>query len=119
MTRWTTQEGGLPHPGWPFPEATWVAIGLARMPDEQDAWVEQGLHLEVDEVLTTQTLPRQAPLPEGYTVRRLSGQDWAQSVGRSVPENDRTQEHDPRSVYRSLGFAPDTGNAQAYRKAPR
>lgn len=195
-----------------FPEATWVAIGLTRMPDDQDAWVEQGLNLEVDEVLTTRTLPRQAPLPEGYTVRRLSGQDWAQSVGRSVAENDRTQEHDPKSferfaqrqaqarralsqrnigawfgafaddtliadlgivrcgntaryqsvgtddkhrrhglashllgvaaqwaadggcdrwvivtaatnpagrVYRSLGFASDTGNAQAYRKAPR
>ena len=195
-----------------FPEATWVAIGLTRMPDDQDAWVAQGLDLELDDVLTTRTVPRQTPLPEGYTVRRLSGQDWAQSVARSVAENDRTQEHDPKSferfaqrqaqarralsqrdigawfgafadgtliadlgivrcgataryqsvgtdedhrghglashllgvaaqwaadggcdrwvivtgatnpagrVYRSLGFEPDTGNAQAYRKPPR
>ena len=195
-----------------FPEATWVAIGLPRMPDDQDAWVAQGLDLELDDVLTTRTLPRQSPLPEGYTVRRLSGQDWAQSVARSVAENDRTDEHDPQSferfaqgqalvrralserdmgasfgafaddvlvadlgivrcgttaryqsvgtddehrrhglashllgvaarwtadrgcdrwvivteatnpagrVYRSLGFEPDTGNAQAYRKPPR
>ena len=195
-----------------FPEATWVAIGLPRMPDDQDAWVAQGLDLELDDVLTTRTLPRQSPLPEGYSVRRLSGQDWAQSVARSVAENDRTDEHDPQSferfaqgqalvrralserdmgasfgafaddvlvadlgivrcgttaryqsvgtddehrrhglashllgvaarwtadrgcdrwvivteatnpagrVYRSLGFEPDTGNAQAYRKPPR
>ena len=195
-----------------FPEATWVAIGLTRMPDDQDAWVAQGLNLELDDVLTTRTLPRQVPLPNGYTVRRLSGQDWTQSVARSVAENDRTQEHDPKSferfaqrqaqarralsrrdigawfgafadgtliadlgivrcgttaryqsvgtddehrrhglashllgvaarwaadggcdrwvivteatnpagrVYRSLGFAPDNGNAQAYRKPPR
>ncbi len=195
-----------------FPEATWVAIGLPRMPDDQDAWVAQGLDLELDDVLTTRTLPRQTPLPEGYTVRRLSGQDWAQSVARSVAENNRTDEHDPQSferfaqgqaqvrralserdmgasfgaftddvlvadlgivrcgttaryqsvgtddehrrhglashllgiaarwtadrgcdrwvivtgatnpagrVYRSLGFEPDTGNAQAYRKPPR
>ena len=50
-----------------FPEATWVAIGLTRMPDDQDAWVAQGLDLELDDVLTTRTLPRQTSLPEGYT----------------------------------------------------
>ncbi|MHB1473821.1 MAG: GNAT family N-acetyltransferase [Dermatophilaceae bacterium] len=93
-----------------FPEATWVAIGLPRMPDDQDAWVAQGLDLELDDVLTTRTLPRQTPLPEGYTVRRLSGQDWAQSVARSVAENDRTDEHDPQSFER---FAQ--GQAQARR----
>ena len=83
-----------------FPEATWVAIGLAWMPDDQDAWVAQGLDLELDDVLTTRTLPRQTPLPEGYTVRRLSGQDWARSVARSVAENDRTNDHDPRGYHR-------------------
>jgi len=83
-----------------FPEATWVAIGLTRMPDDLDAWVAMGLELELDDVLTTRILPRQAPLPEGYTVRRLSGQDWEQSVARSVAENDRTHEQDPRSYER-------------------
>ncbi|MEO6144646.1 MAG: GNAT family N-acetyltransferase [Dermatophilaceae bacterium] len=195
-----------------FPEATWVAIGLARMPDDQSAWADLGVDLELDDVLTTHTLPRQTPLPEGYTVRRFSGEDWGQSVDRAVAENDRTDEHDPEGferfarrqvearrllserevgasfgafadgilvsdlgivrcvttaryqsvgtheehrrrglashllgfaarwsadrgcdrwvivteatnpagrVYRSLGFAPDTGNAQAYRKPPR
>ena len=83
-----------------FPEATWVSIGLIRMPDNQDAWVAHGLDLELDDVLTTRTLPRQTPLPEGYTVRRLSGEDWAQSVARSVAENNRTNEHDPQSFQR-------------------
>jgi len=83
-----------------FPEATWVAIGLTRMPDDQDAWVGQGLELELDDVLTTRTVPRQTPLPEGYAVRRLSGEDWAQSVARSLAENSRTDEHDPRSFER-------------------
>jgi len=83
-----------------LPEATWVAIGLVRMPDDQDAWVAQGLDLELDDVLTTRALPRQTPPPEGYAVRRLSGPDWAQSAARSVAENDRTGEHDPQSFER-------------------
>lgn len=78
-----------------FPEATWVSIGLTRMPDDQDAWVAQGLDLELDDVLTTRALPRQTPLPEGYTVRRLSGEDWAQQVTLSMRENDRTGDYDP------------------------
>jgi GNAT superfamily N-acetyltransferase len=83
-----------------FPEATWVAIGLTRMPDDRDPWIAQGLELELDDVLTTRALPRQTPLPDGYAVRRLTGRDWAQSVARSVAENDRTDEHDPISYER-------------------
>lgn len=83
-----------------FPEATWVAIGLIRMPDHRASWAAQGLDLELDDVLTTDTLPRQAPIPEGYTVRRLSGQDWARSVARSVAENDQTNEQEPREYAR-------------------
>src|ERR1035437_4669338 len=93
-----------------FPEATWVAIGLSRMPEDQDAWVTLGLDVELDDVLTTRSLPRQTPPPEGYTVRRLRGEDWAKSVARSVAENDRTEEHDPKSFER---FAQ--GQAQARR----
>ena len=93
-----------------FPEATWVAIGLSRMPEDQDAWVTLGLDVELDDVLTTRSLPRQTPPPEGYTVRRLRGEDWAKSVARSVAENDRTDEHDPKSFER---FAQ--GQAQARR----
>jgi GNAT superfamily N-acetyltransferase len=83
-----------------FPEATWVAIGLIRLPDDQDAWVGRGLDLERDDVLTTRTLPRQTPLPQGYAVRQISGEDWAQMMARSVAENNRTMEEEPLSFER-------------------
>ncbi len=70
-----------------FPEADWIAMGLMRMPDTPAPWITQGLELELDEVLTTTTLPLEAPLAEGYTVRRLTGDDWDQSVERSIAEN--------------------------------
>lgn len=78
-----------------FPGAQWVAIGLTRMPDAVDAWSAHGLELEVDDVLTTTTLPRRAPCPEGYTVRPLGDQDWENSIARAVADNDRTREHEP------------------------
>jgi GNAT superfamily N-acetyltransferase len=93
-----------------FPSASWVAIGLIRMPADDDAWVTRGLELERDDVLSTRTIPRQTPLPEGYVVRRFDGDDWAQSVARSVAENDRTGEEERRSFGR---FA--TVQAQARR----
>ena len=77
-----------------FPEATWIAIGLVRMPVDAPAWTDLRLELELDDVLTTRTLPRQTPLPQGYTVRRLTGEDWEQSVARAVAENDRTGTED-------------------------
>ncbi|MBA3234212.1 MAG: GNAT family N-acetyltransferase [Propionibacteriales bacterium] len=33
-------------------------------------------------------------------MRRLEGEDWAQSVARSVAENERTRKHDPHSFAR-------------------
>ena len=83
-----------------FPTATWVAIGLTRMPADQEPWAAQGLRLERDDVLTTRTLPRTAPRPDGYTVRRLSGRDWDASVARAVAENERTREQDPTTFGR-------------------
>lgn len=83
-----------------FPTATWIAIALIRAPDDPEPWVAQGLDVELDDVLTTRTLPQQKPLPDGYAVRRLSGQDWALLAARSMAENDRTGEHDPRSFQR-------------------
>ena len=93
-----------------FPDVPWVAIGLTRMPEDQEAWVAQGLDLELDDVLTTRTLPRRTPRPDGYTVRRLGGGDWAQSVAQAVAENDRTGEHDPTSFGR---FAQAQAQARA------
>jgi GNAT superfamily N-acetyltransferase len=80
-----------------FPAATWTAIGLTRMPDDQKAWTEQGLELSLDEVLSTRALPRQTPLPPDYSVRRLQGDDWEQSVALDLAENDRTGEYEPRA----------------------
>ena len=59
--------------GVAFPEATWVAVGLPRMPGARDAWAAHDVDLELEDVLSTRTLPRPTPLPEGYTVRRLTG----------------------------------------------
>ena len=83
-----------------FPEATWIAIGLARPPEEPDDWVAHGLTVEPDDVLTTRILPRETPLPGRYTVRRLRGADWGLSLARAVAENDRTGEEDPQSFRR-------------------
>ena len=79
-----------------FPSATWVAIGLARMPDDVAPWAELELKLGLDDVLTTGTLPRQTALAAGYAVRRLAGDDWEQVVARALAENDRTAEFDPQ-----------------------
>ncbi len=46
-----------------FPKASWIAIGLIRMPDDQDAWVAQGLTVELDDVLTTATCPDRLRFP--------------------------------------------------------
>lgn len=80
-----------------FPGAGWVSIGLPRLPGDTAAWAAQGLTLEVDEVLTAGSLPSPAPLTDGYTVRRLEGDDWASAVARSVADNARTGEHEPAS----------------------
>ena len=83
-----------------FPDAGWVAIGLPRMPGARDDWSALGLELELDEVLTTATLPRLTPLPPGYTVRRLGGPDWEQDLARAAAANERADEHDPTAFLR-------------------
>ncbi len=83
-----------------FPDAGWVAVGLPRMPEAPGSWVERGLVLELEDVLTTRTLPSPTPLPPGYTVRSLEGEDWEQDLARSVAENDTVGEEDPESFLR-------------------
>ena len=97
--------------GRAFPEADWVAIGLTRMPDDRAAWAKLGLELEVDDVLTTRTLPRRLPRAPGYTVRRLTAKDWGRSAARRVAENRLTQNHDPAAFER---FA--TAQARTHRE---
>ncbi len=83
-----------------FPAASWVSVGLPRMPAAPDPWAAHGLSLELEDVLTTRTLPRRSQLAAGYTVRRLDGDDWEQDLARSVAENDATGEEDPESFLR-------------------
>ena len=83
-----------------LPEATWVAIGLVRMPDDRSAWAAHQLDLELDEVLSTRELPTQTPLADGYTVRTIVGDDWEQSVARAVADNQRSGGHEPASFAR-------------------
>jgi GNAT superfamily N-acetyltransferase len=92
-----------------IPEADWVAVGLVRLPDDLDAWAAQGLEVELDDVLTTRTLPRRSPLPEGYSVRRLDGDDWDRLAAQSMADNARTGEHDPMAHER---FAHRQAQAQ-------
>jgi GNAT superfamily N-acetyltransferase len=80
-----------------FPDASWVAIGLARMPGDEVAWTQLGLELELDDVLSTRSLPRQTPAPEGYVVRQLDGDDWERSVERGVRGHDGTAEDQAQS----------------------
>jgi GNAT superfamily N-acetyltransferase len=79
--------------GTEFPAATWIAIGLARLPDDTAAWDAAGVTLELDEVLTTRTIPNLSPTPAGYEIRRLAGDDWEQSVAKAMRENERSGEY--------------------------
>lgn len=78
-----------------FPQANWVAIGLPRMPVDQEAWIAHGLELELIDVLTSRAVPQHTPPPAGYTIRRFTDDDWEQSVARAVADNLRTQAFDP------------------------
>lgn len=99
--RWVSTFGSA------FPAASWVSIGLIRMPEDAAAWAGLGLELELDEVLATRRPPTQAPLPHGYAVRRLAGDDWEQSIARDVAENDLTAEEEPRSHERFVRARTD------------
>lgn len=67
-----------------FPDATWISIGLIRAPGDKQPWIRYGVDVEVDPVLTTQTVPRLPSLPAGYTVRPLRNRD----CGVSPPAGD-------------------------------
>jgi GNAT superfamily N-acetyltransferase len=80
-----------------FPAANWVAIGLPVLPGDLDAWSAIGIDLEQNDVLTTRTVPRTSPLPDGYTVRRLDGADWELVIDRELAVNARSGEYEATS----------------------
>jgi GNAT superfamily N-acetyltransferase len=77
-----------------FPDASWIAIGLIRMPADVSAWDARGIAVELDDVLTADAMPRQAACPEGYVARRLDGPDWEQSVVRSSAQHPAASAQD-------------------------
>lgn len=80
-----------------FPTARWVAIGLPRLPRDPQAWNSRSIDLEQNDVLTTTTVPRASALPDGYTARRLDGDDWDLVIARDLAENARTGEYEATS----------------------
>lgn len=101
-----------------FPIATWVSIGLPVMPTATQAWTDRGVVLDLDEVLTTRELPRRAPLPTGYVVRQLAGDDWEQAVAKDMADNARTDQYEPvgherfvRATVRTRSELSDRGAA--------
>jgi GNAT superfamily N-acetyltransferase len=80
-----------------FPSADWIAVGLRRMPADAAIWTAREVELDLIEVLATSEPPRQTPLPNGYEVRRLAGDDWEQTVRLAVAENARAGSFDPAS----------------------
>ena len=82
-----------------FPSANWTSVGLPRMPRDEAAWTAVRLELEPDDVLVTETVPRQTPLTAPYAVRPLrSDDDWDQVVALALAENERTDPY-PRSSH--------------------
>ena len=85
-----------------FPEASWFAAGLPRMPQDLQAWTDLGVALEQLDVLTTTTVPATSPLADGYTVRELGGDDWELVAARDIAENARTGEYDDAAHQRFI-----------------
>lgn len=77
------------HPG-----AGWVSVGLISVPEDGAAWTAQGVAIEGDDVLTARQRPLATPLPDGYTVRRIAGDDWEQVVAAEVADNALTGAYD-------------------------
>jgi GNAT superfamily N-acetyltransferase len=79
-----------------FPNANWFAAGLPTMPDRPASWAALGIELEGLDVLSTTTVPRTAPLSDGYTVRTFRDDDWEALALRDIADNLDSGEYDPQ-----------------------
>jgi GNAT superfamily N-acetyltransferase len=77
------------------PSAAWVSVGLIRVPDDATAWTARGVSIEADDVLTSLQPPIAMPLADGYTVRRIAGDDWEQVAAAEVADNALTGDYEP------------------------
>lgn len=57
---------------------------LAANAVDRPVWSGRELELEVDDVLIASTTPQQTPLPDGYSVRRLAGDDCEEDLAPIV-----------------------------------
>ena len=57
-------------------------------------WQRHGVELQVDEVLATETIPRQTGAGADYVIRGLVGEDWEQLVAREMAVNEETTQYD-------------------------
>jgi GNAT superfamily N-acetyltransferase len=77
------------------PDAAWVSVGLITEPDDAAAWTARQVVIEGEDVLTSRQRPRTTPLAEGYSVRRIAGDDWEQVVAAEVADNELTGAYEP------------------------
>lgn len=92
--RWTSRFADA------FPGADHLTVAFVRAPGDARAWQSLGLEVQVDDVLTTRTLPRETPLADGYEVHALAGQDWELSLARALVANAATGQEDAASFER-------------------
>lgn len=81
--------------GQAHPAADWIAIGLIAAPADPSQWRSRGLLVDVDEALSTTTIPVGGALPEGYRARRLAGADWAELANGEIRDNLESGLYDP------------------------
>lgn len=79
------------------PAADWLSIGLIAAPADTSAWRALGLMVEVDEALSTTTVPTGGKLAAGYRARRLEGADWEELATSEIRENQASGLYDPQS----------------------
>jgi GNAT superfamily N-acetyltransferase len=79
-----------------FPDADWISIALPVMPKNAEDWESQGISLELLEVLQTNELPKSFPLPNGYQVRALEGDDWGLLSQKEIEENLISKMYEPK-----------------------
>jgi GNAT superfamily N-acetyltransferase len=78
-----------------FPQANWISIALPVLPKNTDDWESQGIKLEPLEVLQINQLPKSFPLPSGYQVRALAGEDWDLLAQKEIAENSISKMYEP------------------------
>jgi GNAT superfamily N-acetyltransferase len=81
-----------------FPDHQWLAVGLPQMPANNEAWIRHGVTLEQLDVLSTQTLPKQKPLADGYAARIFREHDWETLTKRELAEGLREGGYEPAVI---------------------